>query len=66
MKKTKILKKLLKLEQELNAIGAVFSNVYNAQRSIEAKKKELVAMLGAKPSKSVKKIAKKFKGYKEE
>ena len=42
------------------------SNIYNAQRSIEAKKKELVAMLGAKPSKSVKKIAKKFKGYKEE
>ncbi|WP_298946273.1 hypothetical protein [uncultured Campylobacter sp.] len=66
MKKIKILKKLLKLEQELNAIDAVLSNVYNAQRSIEAKKKELVAMLGTKPSKSVKKIAKKFKGYKEE
>ena len=66
MKKIKILKKLLKLDQELNAIEAVSEKVYAARRGIEAKKKELVVMLGSKPGKSIKKLAKKFKGYEDQ
>ncbi|MBF0984772.1 MAG: hypothetical protein HXK63_06545 [Campylobacter sp.] len=66
MKKIKILKKLLKLENKLNAIEAVSEKVYAARRGIEAKKKELVVMLGSKLGKSIKKLAKKFKGYEDQ
>ena len=56
----------MKLENKLYAIEAVSEKVYAARRGIEAKKKELVVMLGSKPGKSIKKLAKKFKGYEDQ
>ena len=56
----------MKLENKRNAIEAVSEKGYAARRGIEAKKKELVVMLGSKLGKSIKKLAKKFKGYEDQ
>ena len=61
MKKHKVLKKILKLQQKLNALKSVWDEYYKIKNGLEEEMDRLVASLGEKQDETTQKLSKEFK-----
>lgn len=61
MKKHKVLKKILKVQQKLNALESVRDEYFKIKNGLEAELDRLVASLGEKQDEMTKKLSKEFK-----